>query len=282
MPRRIISDNGTQFISGIMQQVTHCFGIQQCFTPVYHPEANPVERKNRDMKAQLGIYVGTDHTNWDDKLPTIRFAINTSRCGTTGYSAAYLTFGRELRTPDDTNRDLRAIIQAENFLPEITPILLTLADTMQMAQENQEGAQDQRKAYADKHRRPNPGYQKGDLVWANTHPVSRREQRFTSKLAPKRDGPYVIKRQVGSNSYKIQSRDPEPVSLGVYHASALTTYVGGPSEAPVPVATIRRRGRPRKVHSTEHTRKTEEVTPPRLEQMLNHSSRRLRVQRGRL
>ncbi|CAK9834477.1 Pro-Pol polyprotein [Anthophora retusa] len=191
MPRRILGDNGTQFISGVMQQITHCFGIQQCFTPLYHPEVNPVERKNRDLKAQLGIYVGTDHSTWDEKLPTIRFAMNSSKCGTTGFTTAYLTFGRELRTPDDANRDLRTVIQSENFLPEITPKLLTFADTMQVAQQQQEKQQDQRKEYADKHRRRNPGYQKDDLVWVNTHTLSRRERQFTSKLAPKRDGPSI-------------------------------------------------------------------------------------------
>ncbi|CAK9827511.1 hypothetical protein ANTRET_LOCUS5199 [Anthophora retusa] len=224
-----------------MQQITHCFGIQQCFTPVYHPEANPVERKNRDLKAQLGIYVGTDHSTWDEKLPIIRFAMNSAKCSTTGFTAAYLTFGRELRTPDDANRDLRTVIQSENFLPEITPKLLTLADTMQVAQQQQEKQQDQRKEYADKHRRRNPGYQKDDLVWVNTRTLSRRERQFTSKLAPKRDGPYVIQRQVGPNSYEIWSRDAEPICVGVYHTSTLT-----PLEIPVPVVPIRKRGRPRK------------------------------------
>ena len=47
--------------------------------------------------------------------------MNTAVCASTGYSAAYLTFGRELRTPDEAQRDLRAIVQSENFVPEITP-----------------------------------------------------------------------------------------------------------------------------------------------------------------
>ena len=43
IPRRIKSDNGVQFVSAVMQKVAYCLGIQQQFTPVYHPEANPVE-----------------------------------------------------------------------------------------------------------------------------------------------------------------------------------------------------------------------------------------------
>lgn len=78
IPRRLLTDNGSQFISALMQQLTHYLGIQQTLTPVYHPEANPVERKNRDMKTQLAILVGNNHTAWAEDLPSIRFAMNTA------------------------------------------------------------------------------------------------------------------------------------------------------------------------------------------------------------
>ncbi|XP_053973168.1 uncharacterized protein LOC128873557 [Hylaeus volcanicus] len=201
---RIISDNGTQFVGGVMQQVAHCLGIQQTFTPVYHPEANPVERKNRDLKVQLEIYVRGDHAAWDEQLPAIRFAMNSAKCESTGYSAVYLTFGRELRTPDDTNRDLRQIVEEENFLPEVTPKLLALADTLRVAHQTQEERQIRWKQYADQRRREGV-YQPGDLVWVNTHTISRREQRYPSKLAPRRDRPYVVKQRKGARSYKLQT-----------------------------------------------------------------------------
>lgn len=136
VPRKIISDNGVQFVSAVMQKLVFCFNIQHTLTPVYHPEANPVERKNRDMKAQLAIQVGNDHHLWDDKLPSIRFAMNTSFCQSTKYTAAYLTFGRELRTIDDVQHDLKAIVQSENFVAEITPYLHTIVDVFKEVKEN--------------------------------------------------------------------------------------------------------------------------------------------------
>ena len=80
-----------------------------------------MERKNRDLKAQLAILVGDDHPSWPGKLASIRFAMNTATCSSTGFTAAYLTFGRELRTPDEAYRDLRKVTITENFVPEITP-----------------------------------------------------------------------------------------------------------------------------------------------------------------
>ncbi|GFV98890.1 transposon Tf2-11 polyprotein [Trichonephila clavipes] len=53
IPRRLISDNETQFVSAVMQQICYLLNIHQSLIPVYHPQANPVERKNRDLKPRL-------------------------------------------------------------------------------------------------------------------------------------------------------------------------------------------------------------------------------------
>ncbi|GFU65010.1 retrovirus-related Pol polyprotein from transposon 412 [Trichonephila clavipes] len=73
VPRRLISDNGTQFVSAVMQQLCFVLDINQSLIPVYHPQANPVERKNRDLKPRLAMMVGNNHTLWIEKLPAIRF-----------------------------------------------------------------------------------------------------------------------------------------------------------------------------------------------------------------
>lgn len=137
-----------------MPQVAFCLNIQQQFTPVYHPQANPVERKNRDMKAQLSILVQSHHTTCAAHLCAIRFAMNTAICQSTGFTSAYLTFGRELRTVDDVNQDLRTIIERENVLPQITPYLQNLANILKDAKEVEQRQQDTNKKYFDVHRRP--------------------------------------------------------------------------------------------------------------------------------
>ena len=60
-----------------------------------------VERKNRDLKAQLAILVDEKYLDWPDKLPSIRFAMDSARCSCTRYSAAYLRFGWELSSPGE-------------------------------------------------------------------------------------------------------------------------------------------------------------------------------------
>lgn len=245
-PRRLISDNGTQFVSAVMQQMTYCLDIKHTFTPAYHPEANPVERKNRDLKPQLAILVGTEHRKWAESLPSIRFAMNTAFCQSTGYSAAYLTFGRELRSADDVGRDLRSIILSENFIPEITPHLLQLADTLRLVRTHNDEKQDKQKNYVDNKRREDPHYQPGDHVFVHSHALSKAARGFSAKLGPRRDGPYLILKQHGPTSYEVASMEAPDVSLGTYHTSALTPYHGHLTPPPAPVIPLRKRGRPKK------------------------------------
>ena len=72
---------------------------------------------------------------------------------TTGYTAAYLTLGRELRTLEDVNNDLRAIIDNENFIPQVTPCLKKLDEVIISAKEAECRQQDTNKQMYDaKHR----------------------------------------------------------------------------------------------------------------------------------
>ncbi|KAF8781916.1 Retrovirus-related Pol polyprotein like [Argiope bruennichi] len=164
--------------------------------------ANPVERKNRDLKLRLAIIIGNNHTLWIEKLPAIRSALNTAKCKTADCTAAYLNFGRELSTSDDVTTDLRSVIHKENI----------------------EKNQDRRKAYADKSRKPSPNYKPDDLIWVKLHPLSKANQTKTEKFMPREDGPYIILSQKSPSSFVIAScRKPDEPS-SVYHASALAPF----------------------------------------------------------
>lgn len=63
----------------------------------YSPQANPVERSNRLIKAMT--VVKENHSALDQFIGEIRFAINTARHETTGFTPAMFCFGRELKAP---------------------------------------------------------------------------------------------------------------------------------------------------------------------------------------
>lgn len=187
----------------------------------------------------------------------IRFALNTAVCQSTGYTPAYLTFGRELRHPDDVHRDMRCVVENENFVPEITPYLKTLSRVLQEARDTQERAQDRNKHYVDKGRRP-ATFEVGDKVLVSTHVLSNAKTAYTAKFAPKRDGPYVVVKCCSPTTYEIATLQRPDKTLGKYHVSCLTNYVNQDEgdEIPEPVRELRGRGRPRL---------NKEAEPPQLE-----------------
>ena len=263
IPRRIISDNGTQFVGAVLQQVCFTLNISQNLIPVYFPQANPVERKNRDLKPRLAILVGDEHDNWSSKLPVIRFSMNTAVCDTTGYTPAFLTYGKELRTVDDVVQNFTTVVENDNFVAEITPYLRKFATLTHEIRERIELKQDQRKRQFDKNRRQ-AYYAPGDKVWINLHPRSDARNKKTAKFMPKRDGPYQVLTQKSPTTYVIASLDNPSQPLATYHTSALTPFRDCDTS---PVAPLRKRGRPPKVSLQEHEAQipagaTRSVSPP--------------------
>lgn len=243
LPRRIISDNGVQFVSAVMRQCMSVLDIKQNLVPLYHPESNPAERKNRDLKAMLAYLVEEDHTSWPKKLPVIRFALNSANCRTTGKSPAYLTFGREMRSPIEVVHDLRGIMDKENFVPQITPYLRNFLNSLAAVRERVESQQDCAKQNADISRRPSEHFKVGDLVLLKSHLLSKASKDLTAKFFPRRDGPYRIVKKVSPTTYEIANTE-QPDVIGKYHTKDITRYTG--DSLPKPVIPKRKRGRPAK------------------------------------
>ncbi|GBP22628.1 hypothetical protein EVAR_13908_1 [Eumeta japonica] len=246
VPRRMVSDNGVQFVADVMQKAMFILSVKQNLIPLYHPEANPVERKNRDLKTQLAILVEGHHNRWPEFLPFIRFAMNTALTKATLKTPAYLTFGRELRSPLTAQSDLRSVIEAENYIPQITPYLLKLVDTLQNSKESAERQQDLRKSLKDKSRRDGTLIV-GDLVLMKTHVLSSSIKGVTTKFVPKRDGPYLIHKKVSPTTYLLAYPETPDKPIGKYHISDLKKYHAREdacSNVPEPVIPKRRRGYP--------------------------------------
>ncbi|GFS54206.1 gypsy retrotransposon integrase-like protein 1 [Trichonephila clavipes] len=215
VPRRLISDNRTQFVSAVMQQLCFVLDINQSLIPVYHPQVNPVERKNRDLKPRLAMLVGNNHTLWIEKLPAIKFALNTSKCESTDHTAGYLTFSRELRTLDQVNIDLRSVIHNDNFVPECTPYLKRFERYMSQIKENIEMSQDRQKTHMQ---------------------INHVDQVLTIKSMIWYGSP---------TTFVVASCDKPDEPLGVYHTLALTPFLNG-TETQSPVVPLKKRGRSRK------------------------------------
>ena len=102
MPCQLHSDMGAQFESEVIKELSKTLQIRKTHTTPYHPQSDGlVERLNRTIISMLATVVNDFGGEWEDHLPRVCFAYNTSQQESTGFTLFYLMFGRQARIPLD-------------------------------------------------------------------------------------------------------------------------------------------------------------------------------------
>ncbi|CEP10273.1 hypothetical protein, partial, partial [Parasitella parasitica] len=169
LPKRLLSDNGTNYISEAMNMVCSRLGISRSLTSVEHPQSDGlVERMNRTLKTSLSIVVGGNMRTWSQHLPFVVFAYNTARQASTKFSPFEVMFGRKAVLPllpsveiDDPKT--YASKQWGEFLNEEIPIIHA------KALENIKKAQEQQIKQYNKKAKSLIKFKVGDLVLRKNH-----------------------------------------------------------------------------------------------------------------
>ncbi|KAM8707523.1 hypothetical protein ACLKA7_005067 [Drosophila subpalustris] len=136
-------------------------GVKHQYTAPYTPQENPTERANRTVKTMIAQFAGANQRCWDEALPEITLAVNTSVTASTGYSPAFVTQGRDLGF--HKHYLMRSLEKA---------------------------AQDQARHYNLRRRSWKPSV--GDKVWLKEHHLSNAAEGFAAKLAPRFGGPFRV------------------------------------------------------------------------------------------
>ena len=75
LPRYIQSDQGSNFMSGLFQQVMYHLGIEQVKSSAYHPESQgALERFHQTLKNMLRTYCVDTEKEWDEGVHLVLFA----------------------------------------------------------------------------------------------------------------------------------------------------------------------------------------------------------------
>jgi len=101
-PTKLLTDRGKNFLSALATNVYNILKIKKLTTSAYHPQTDGVnERINRTACDMLSMYVATDQLDWDQHLPFIQFAYNSSVHAATKVSPFKILYGREPIFPTD-------------------------------------------------------------------------------------------------------------------------------------------------------------------------------------
>ena len=102
MLAKLLSDRGANFTSALVQQLCTMFGIQKYRTTAYHPQCNgQVEHFHQTLFRMIGKLASDKKVQWEQHLPELLQAYNSTRSAITGYSPHYLMFGRHPCLPVD-------------------------------------------------------------------------------------------------------------------------------------------------------------------------------------
>lgn len=100
---KLVSDMGTEFLNQILKEVCNLLRVDQCPVAPMHPSSNGlVEHANGRIKTMLRHFVADNQKNWDEFLPYIQMAVNSSYNRAIGDSAHYMLYHTDPVLPYDT------------------------------------------------------------------------------------------------------------------------------------------------------------------------------------
>ena len=100
LPKSIQSDQGSNFMSKLFQQVMHQLGITQYKSSAYHPESQgALERFHQTLKNMIRTYCFDFPKDWDEGVHLLLFAARESVQESLGFSPFELVFGHQVRGP---------------------------------------------------------------------------------------------------------------------------------------------------------------------------------------
>ena len=199
LPKSIQSDQGSNFMSGLFQQVMHELGISQYKSSAYHPESQgALERWHETLKNMMKTFCAEFPKDWDEGVHLLLFAARESVQESLGFSPFELVFGHQVRGPLQLLKEKWLQTDSElNLLDYVSGFKTRLTRACEIARDNLKDSQDKMKQWYDKNVR-NRVFEKGDKVLVlfpiPGHPLQARYS-----------GPYEVESKVSDLNYVVKT-----------------------------------------------------------------------------
>ena len=216
LPRDIVSDRGSIFVSQFWTSLMKNLNISQSLSSAYHPQSDgQTERVNQSLEQYLRIYSDYLQCNWVRNLPLAELAYNSQWHSSIKMSPFYANYGFD--PPLDLSCEL---------VPETPPTLKEFLDVLKenidiIKQELNLANADSRE-FADRNRR-HEEFNIGDKVYLSRQNF--RTARPCSKLDWKQIGPFEVLEKINPVAYKLKLPSSMNRIHNVFHVSLLSKVV---------------------------------------------------------
>ncbi|KAG5877257.1 hypothetical protein JTB14_002089 [Gonioctena quinquepunctata] len=217
-PKFLLSDNGSQFRSKEFNNLLANYAVKQIFTANYHAQANPTERVNKTLETMIRCYVSENHKEWDKMLSKVACAIRTQVHESMRRTPYFVVFGREF----PMNLEIGVPDSSGDFTVDQEILARDRSVPLQQLYKEVKGkllkAAERNKRYYDLRHR-DVKYEVGDEVYRKNFVHSDAAKFYSSKLANKFVGPFIVFKKVSPWVYEL--KDPDGRFRGSWHAKDL-------------------------------------------------------------
>ncbi len=148
-PSVILSDNGSEFVNGVISLLTNKLKISHIRTTAYRPQTNgKIERFHRFVNECLSKLLMQERCqdSWNRYIPALLMAYRTSVNETTRFTPYFLLYGRDPILPMDTLLEPKLKYMGDEYVPTM---LERLHKAYTVTKDNMQEARDKNKRYHD-------------------------------------------------------------------------------------------------------------------------------------
>lgn len=215
IPKSILSDQGSDFMSQLMKDLTNLFKTKHISTTPYHPQSNgALERSHLTLKDYLKHYIKVEQNDWDEYVQFAMFSYNTAVHKSTKHTPYELLFGRLAYLPSSITQDPKFHYTYDDYIKSLQN---KLNHSFKVARDNLIESKVKSKTYHDS-KTNSVTFKANDLVW-----LINKATKFnrSKKLSPNFKGPYKIL-EINSNKTAILEIGKKQVR---YHTNMLKPFV---------------------------------------------------------
>ncbi|UYV72082.1 K02A2.6-like [Cordylochernes scorpioides] len=219
VPKTVLSDRGSAFISQVFKGVCKALGILAVNTTAWRLQSNgAVERQNRTVIESLRRCACG--SNWDNILPMVAFANRSTEHASTGYTPAKLLYGYELRQPQPFEELRGYPMISDSINHYATAYKHQIAEEMETTREKVrqtylKGQDEAGARFAESKLRVFP---EGQLVLVERM----HETKGRHKLEPRYEGPFLVLERTGETVYLLE--DTKSGKRDKFHVDRMKAY----------------------------------------------------------
>ena len=131
-----MSDRDRKFNSNFWREVFKKLDTTLSMSTMDHPESDgQTERVNQILEDMLRSYVSKKQSNWEEYLPILEFAYNSSKHLSTGFTPFMLMYGFQPRSPMAVGLEKEKIQSVKDFLEDMNDMLVAAKESIRSTQD---------------------------------------------------------------------------------------------------------------------------------------------------